>query len=187
MMIGYCGRFRLGTAPLRFGWRAPIRLAQGWKQARTLLFLGLVGSLQAAPLRVIDETAIPYMSFLAKADFDQRYPGELVEASAALDSGWYVIYQHEALNYYFGPVLLESIGQDYLEQLTETVEAAVAERPSIQNYRLELSYEPKEPEETNPEADSSPPSESASPNPLPPPNPPKPSFWGFIRRIFGFG
>ena len=38
--------------------------------------------------------------------------------------------------------LLESIGKDYLDQLSEIVEVAVMQRPSIQDYRLELSYEP---------------------------------------------
>lgn len=174
------------TESLWLGWRGPFRLAQGWKQAGTLLFLGCVGVLQGVPLRVIDETAIPFMSFLEKADFDHRYPGELIENPALLDGGWYVIYQHEALNYYFGPILLESIGQDYLEQLTETVEAAVAERPSIQDYRLELSYEPKESSNIDPKPDSPPPDKPSSPNPLPPQPEPKPSFWGMIKRVFGF-
>ena len=147
----------------------------------------LINSLQAAPLRVIDETAIPFMSFLAKADFDQRYPGELIEVPAKLDSGWYVIYEHESLNYYFGPILLESIGQDYLDQLTETVEAAVAERPSIKDYRLELSYEPREPQTAEPADGNEPPDAASSRNPGAPPAEPKPSFWGLIKRVFGFG
>ena len=138
--------------------------------------------LHAAPVRVIEETAITYMTFLSKADFDRRYPGELVDTLSMLDAGWYVIYEHESLNYYFGPILLESIGQDHLAQLTETVEAAVAQRPSIQDYRLELSYEPSEPS-----SGAEPPAEPSSPNPLPPQTPPQPSFWGFIKKIFGFG
>jgi hypothetical protein len=143
--------------------------------------------MQAAPLRVIDESAIPFMSFLSKADFDQRYPGALIETSSELDSGWYVIYEHESLNYYFGPILLESIGQDYLEQLTETVEAAVAERPSIQDYRLELSYGPSESRNAESAEDNSTPDAATRPTPAPSPPEPQPSFWGFIKRLFGFG
>lgn len=154
-------------------------------QARTLLFLLLPLALHAAPVRVIEEMAIPFMGFLAKADFDQRYPGEFFDDASKLDSGWYVIYQHESLNYYFGPILLESIGEDYLDQLTETVEAAVAERPSIQAYRLELSYEPSVARSDSTSAE--PPSEPSIPNPLPPQEPPKPSFWSFVKKIFGFG
>jgi hypothetical protein len=166
----------------------PMPVPRGSAPARALLLIGagLSGCLFGAPLRVMDETAIPFTAFLSKADFDQRYPGEVVSDVSQLDSGWYVIYQHESLNYYFGPILLESIGTDYLEQLTETVEAAVAERPSIQNYRLELSYEPSEPETGGAGADSSPAQKPADPNAMPPAPQPNPSFWSLIKRIFGF-
>ncbi len=159
-------------------------------QARTFrwlncLILFTAPILHAAPVRVIEESAIPYMRFLSKADFDQRYPGELLDDPAKLNTGWYVIYEHEMLNYYFGPILLESIGEDYLAQLTETVEAAVAQRPSIQDYRLELSYEPTT-SNANPSSGEHP-EEPSIPNPLPPQQQPQPSFWGFIKKIFGFG
>lgn len=154
-----------------------------YQWALMLAFIGSVTAVRAEPLRVLEETAIPYMSFLSKADFDQRYPGELVEDPAKLDAGWYVIYQHESLNYYYGPILLQSIGEDYLSQLRETVEAAVAQRPSIQDYRLELSYEPSV---ASAEAsDVEPSTDPASSQPLPAP-PPKPSFWSFVKSIFGF-
>ncbi|MFP4156485.1 MAG: hypothetical protein ACLFU4_02615 [Opitutales bacterium] len=132
--------------------------------------------------RVMDAQAIPYTSFLSKADFDQRFPGEQVSDLAALEPGWYVIYEHESLAYYFGPVLLQSTGQDYLEELQDTVEAAVAQRPSIRDYRLELSYEPRETEgsrdRTPPEREAAPSSPSTSQKPS--------GIWGFIRSIFGF-
>jgi len=86
--------------------------------------------LQLPAARVIEAGAIPFTAFLSKADFDQRYPGQELTDLSQLDPGWYVIYQHESLSYYFGPVLLESTGQDYLTQLTQTVENAVAQRPS---------------------------------------------------------
>ncbi|MGB0743984.1 MAG: hypothetical protein ACPGSB_05605, partial [Opitutales bacterium] len=123
--------------------------------------------------------------FLSKADFDQRYPGEEVADLSKLAPGWYVIYEHESLSYYFGPVLLESTGQDYLAQLTETVESAVVERPSIQDYRLELSYEPSQATSPNnpSAAPPNPGSPSASGNTQPAPGP---SIWNFFRRLFGF-
>lgn len=158
--------------------------ARGQMHVAGLLTLLFAGSLSAAPLRVIDETAIPFMSFLSKADFDDRYPGVMVSSSQELDSGWYVIYEHASLNYYFGPILLESIGQDYLEKLRETVEAAVAARPSIQSYRLELSYEPSDAAERDSGA-----GEPATDQPRnTPPSPPEPKtgFWGLVKRIFGF-
>ena len=109
--------------------------------AALLLSLTSVGA-QPLALRVIDEEAIPFAGFLSKVEFDQRYPGKIVAEPAELDGGWYVIYEHETLNYYFGPILLRSTGEDYFAQLEEIVEAAVAQRPGINGYRLELSYEP---------------------------------------------
>jgi hypothetical protein len=100
---------------------------------------------------------------------------------AELDSGWYVIYEHEQLNYYFGPILLESTGKDYLEQLTETVEAAVQQRPTIADYRLELSFEPS----AAPSASEGSESERESESGYGSPPPPAPSIWTLIRGIFG--
>ena len=106
-----------------------------------VLFL-FVPQMVSADLRVIDETAIPFTGFLSKSEFDKRYPSEIKADRSKLDPGWYVIYQHHALNYTFGPILLEATGQDYLEELKKIVEAAAAQRPCIEDYRLELSYEP---------------------------------------------
>ncbi len=139
----------------------------------------------AVDIRVIDETAIPYTRFLSKAEFDQRYPGELLSDPSQLDGGWYVIYEHEALHYYFGPILLRSTGEDYLVQLEATVAEAVAQRPSIEGYRLELSYEPQVSAKAPSAAQSSeesPESGSGAPQPAP-----QPSIWDFFRRLFGFG
>ena len=151
-----------------------------------ILLLLLVGSIRgdaqgSSGIRVIEESAIPYLGFLSKAEFDQRFPGQIQSGTVDLDSGWYVIYEHERLNYYFGPILLESTGKDYLEQLAETVEAAVQQRPSITDYRLELRFEPS----TAPSA-----SEKESENPesgdgSPPPPPPPSNIWTLIRSIFG--
>ncbi|TVP75929.1 MAG: hypothetical protein EA353_12950 [Puniceicoccaceae bacterium] len=150
------------------------------------LSLGFSAVLQATPIRVIEEAAIPLTHFLTKADFDQRFPGELIDDPADLNTGWYVIYQHESLNYYFGPILLESIGQDYLAQLRETVEAAVSRRPSIQDYRLELSFEPSTPSSAGSTQSEPPADEVSRPSSLPPQPEPKPSFWSRVKRVFGF-
>ena len=152
----------------------------GREQALALLFFVLPALLKATPIRVIDEAAMPFAGFLSKVDFDQRYPGDLLDDPAKLDTGWYVIYEHESLNYYFGPILLESIGKDYLDQLSEIVEVAVIQRPSIQDYRLELSYEPNA---SNSESKST---ETSTQNLLPPRAPPKPSFWSFVKKVFSY-
>lgn len=158
-----------------------------YKVTRAFLLCGLlplVGVSQSATgIRVIEEAAIPFTKFLSKADFDKRFPGEIVADPSALDTGWYVIYEHESLSYYFGPMLLESTGQDYYDQLEVTVGAAVAQRPSIQDYRLELSYEPQVES-----SDPSSPSESTDPSSLPsaPQPAPKTSIFDVIKRWFGF-
>tara|TARA_B100000497_G_C7591684_1_gene355784 strand:+ start:187 stop:735 length:549 start_codon:yes stop_codon:yes gene_type:complete len=152
----------------------------GRLQVYVLLFLIFPAILQATPIRVIDEAAIPFTGFLAKVDFDQRYSGELFDDPVKLDTGWYVIYQHETLNYYFGPILLESIGRDYLDQLSRIVQVAVTRRPSIQDYRLELSYEPSASSFDNNS------NEPSTQNPLPPRALPKSSFWSFVKKVFGY-
>lgn len=141
-------------------------------------------------IRVIDESAISYLEFLPKADFDQRFPGQIKSDLSGLDAGWYVIYTHEKLNYYFGPILLQSTGQDYLAQLTQLVDAAVNQRPDIRGYQLVLSYEPsiKNSVNTGISGDSASGSSSdGSENKPPAGEPSQPSgFWGFIRKVFGF-
>ena len=140
--------------------------------------------------RVIDESAIPYMEFLPKADFDQRFPGQIKSNLAELDNGWYVIYAHEQLNYYFGPILLESIGQDYLMQLTQIVEAAVGQRPGIQGYQLALTYEPSTAfsgpgGSSDKDSDSGSSSVGSEQQPKESSESQSTGFWGFIRRVFG--
>jgi hypothetical protein len=92
-----------------------------------------------------------------------------------------VIYEHAQLSYYFGPILLQSTGEDYLAQLTKTVEAAVLQRPTIIDYRLELSYEPSQTTQSA-EAETS---ENSRPSDSPPPSPPS-SIWTLLRSVFGF-
>lgn len=155
------------------------------KTIRCVVLLCLVPHLAPAA-RIIEPGAIPFTGFLSKADFDQRYPGKEVIDLSTLELGWYVIYEHETLSYYFGPVLLEATGKDYLKQLTENVTAAVDQRPSIQDYRLELSYEPSQ--SSTPSGASGSPSNSGDPrtgsgSPQPAP---KPSMWDLFKRIFGF-
>lgn len=157
-----------------------------------LLFLLFPFLVQAdSGIRVIDESAIPYMEFLSKKEFDQRFPGQIKSERANLESGWYVIYSHESLNYYFGPILLESTGRDYLGQLKKTVEAAVEQRPDIQGFQLALSHEPSTGMSES-SGNSSNPDDGAEEkvgagNGESPGEAPQPSgVWGFIRRIFGF-
>lgn len=143
--------------------------------------------LAASAVRVIEASAIPFTAFLDKAAFDQRFPGTEIEDRSRLEPGWYVIYEHESLAYYFGPILLRSTGQDYLEELRATVTAAVEQRPSIQDYLLDLRYEPSDSgAESGADTSGEPNEADAAALPPPPPPPPPSGFWGFIRKIFGF-
>lgn len=139
---------------------------------------------------MIDESAITYMQFLSKATFDQRFPGQGKFGPAELDSGWYVIYIHKNLNYYFGPILLESTGQDYHSQLASIVNDAVQQRPSIQDYELVLRYEPSttslgDGNSHGTDETASGTREFENSQPKPKESPPQSSFWALVRKIFG--
>lgn len=142
---------------------------------------GMIGSV-TAEVRLIEEEAIPFMAFLKKSDFDDRFPGQLYSDINQLSAGWYVIYEHEALSYYFGPILLEATGEDYLAELDQIVNEAVAQRPSIADYTLQLSYEPKHEFQT---VDPSAPKPSIPSNrPSSPPQ--ETGLFNFFKRLFGF-
>lgn len=159
-----------------------------------VIVVSLLASLTAhAQLRVIDEAAIPYAGFLSKADFDQRFPGEVLMDAATIEPGWYVVYQHQSLNYYFGPMQLESTGRDYLAQLRTIVNEVVAQRPSIEDYTLQLQQAPFESaqeagaESGSESSEASEPSEPSESSETATPEPPSSSFniWTMVKRLFG--
>ncbi|MEM1221152.1 MAG: hypothetical protein AAGH40_00190 [Verrucomicrobiota bacterium] len=138
--------------------------------------------------RVIEADAIPFTGFLSKADFDARYPGKTISNLTELDSGWYVIYEHEALQYFFGPITLESTGQDYLKQLEGVVAEAVAQRPSITGYTISLSYEPSQVTANSASGGNTGTSPAPSQSPDSGGSGNQSGGWGifdFLRRIFG--
>ena len=134
-----------------------------------------------AEIRVIGQIAITYTEFLPKAEFDQRFPGEIKSDLTDLEEGWYVVYEHESLNYYFGPIMLKAMGEDYLAQLTQIVAAAVEQRPSIEGYRLELLFEPSAALPIDADED-----EDVSDEELPDLTVQKKGFWTRVRGFFGF-
>ncbi|MFT4902251.1 MAG: hypothetical protein ACI81V_001537 [Lentimonas sp.] len=142
------------------------------------LFAFMLRAESAESIRAIEASAIPYMRFLSKADFDLRYPGQRLPQLTQLRSGWYVSYRHESLCYYFGPILLQATGEDYKAQLESMLVSALAQRPAIQGYELALTYEPQiEPAASAP----------AVPSVVPPQAQPATGFWSRVRRIFGWG
>ena len=157
---------------------------------RKLPPLVLTASLVALPLgasvRVIDESAIPYSGFLRKAEFDQRFPGETYSNSQSIDLGWYVLYSQASLQYLFGPISLQSTGQDYLDQLKGIVEEAVEQRPEISDYSLRLIKTPFDLENLPKTVENNDEEFSQDAGTPPPPSPPSMGFWGMIKRWFGF-
>ena len=151
-----------------------------------VLAISLSASPLSASIRVIDETAIPYSSFLRKTEFDQRFPGESLTDTQNVASGWYIYYRQESLQYLFGPMPLQSTGQDYLKQLKEIVGEAVQQRPGIADHQLYLIKTPFDlsrltKASRDNEEDSG--TEAAAPAQSPPPSS---GFWGMIKRWFGF-
>ena len=140
-----------------------------------------------AQVRVIEESAIPFTAILSKADFDARFAGTIQQSTAELQSGWYVAYTHQDLNYYFGPILLESTGQDYLNQLEGIVEEAVAQRPSITDYDVFLTFEPSQ-SSSNSRSNSStpPPTSSSGGSGNPTSTSGSSSIWSLLLKVFGF-
>lgn len=112
------------------------------KSTLSIAFSLLLAAHLSASVRLIDETAIPYTGFLRKAEFDQRFPGKKLDDTADLLYGWFVIYTHQDLQYYFGPITLESTGRDYLQQLKSIVSQAVEQRPGLADHSLRLEKAP---------------------------------------------
>ena len=137
------------------------------------------------PFRVIEEEAIPFTAFLDKAAFDERFPGERVARRADLEPGYYVVYRHRRLNYFFGPMLLESTGKDYLSRLETIVAEAVAQRPSLRDHTLELRYEPDTPPEAAREGASDDSERNPPANRPPAERPRKRGMFDWLFRIFG--
>ena len=147
-------------------------------------FVGVALGASASGLRQMPIEAIPYTGFLSKADFDERFPGELRESAAALPRGWYVTYQHEALVYWFGPVRFRSTAEDYEAQLRGIVDAATRERPDLQGYTIAVREAPVADQSAQPELGSPP--EARSPS-SPPSEPEPPSFLERLFRVFRRG
>ena len=61
---------------------------------------------------------------------------ETYSNSQSIDSGWYVLYSQASLQYLFGPISLQSTGQDYLDQLKGIVKEAVDSACGISDYSL---------------------------------------------------
>lgn len=116
---------------------------RGLQTLRLLIVLGLALALGPLPGRVIEPSAIGVMGTLSKQAFDKRYPHQPDFDLHALVPAWYVVYKHHDLAYYFGPIRWQVTAWDYQDQLELLLQAAIQQRPSIEDYQLTVQYLPK--------------------------------------------
>ena len=154
--------------------------------ALTVLLTGSFISLPlAASIRILEETAIPYTRFLSKAEFDQRFPGEVHRDGTGLAAGWYIFYSQESLRYLFGPVALRATGQDYLGELRTILADVVDQRPALSDHTLRLVQMPYDLDIISGQrAETS--RDSSEPKAEEQKKPESSGFWGLLKRLFGF-
>jgi hypothetical protein len=136
--------------------------------------------------RLLPPQAIAFSEFLSKAEFDQRFPGEAVSDPATVRQGWYVRYQHESLEYWFGPLRFAATAEDYATSLRRIVAEAVAQRPELASHSITVLALPTS-EAASPNDPAEPvPEEPVADNGVPPPPPPEP-WWQRLLGIFRRG
>jgi hypothetical protein len=137
--------------------------------------------------RLLPPEAIAFSGFLSKAEFDERFPGRIIEDTATLPQGWYVRYQHEALVYLFGPVRFAATAEDYAASLRRIVSDAVRQRPELANHEIAVIALPDDTDsDTSPSRPDSEPRDSRAGGPPQPPPPPEP-WWQRLLGIFRRG
>ena len=151
-----------------------------------LLFLFSAAIVHANGLpRLLPPQAIAFSEFLSKAEFDQRFAGEAVSDPSAVPQGWYVRYQHESLEYWFGPLRFAATAEDYAASLRRIVAEAVAQRPELATHSITVITLPtSEPASENAPAEPVPEEPVVNNGALPPP--PEP-WWQRLLGIFRRG
>ncbi len=139
-------------------------------------------------LRLLPPEAIAFSEFLRKAEFDQRFQGEAISDLSTVPQGWYVRYQHESLEYWFGPLRFAATAEDYATSLRRIVAEAVAQRPELANHTITVvSLPTKESVNANANDPLDPvPEESVADSGTASPPPPKP-WWQRLLGIFRRG
>ena len=151
--------------------------------------------------RILPTRAISYTRYLNKADFDQMFPGTPIEPGKTPQAaGFYVVYHHESLIYYFGPEPKEWAAELYLKDLEEVVAIVTVKRPELKSAHTYIQKFPQDIAASGSTANGSPSSKdssessseqkesSPSPSSTPaPPSPPQPEpWWKKLLGVFGW-
>jgi len=148
-----------------------------------LLFYLMMTAVVFAGSRQLPLRSINYMSFYTKQEFDERFPGKVITDKHPSDEGYYVVYQHENLLYYFGPDMYESIAEIYKEELDRVVEIVKGKRESLKTAKTYILKLPRD-KASAPSASESTSEETAKSGA---PKPPEPeSWWSRLFRKIGF-
>ncbi len=110
-----------------------VSLALVWGQAT------YVGAVE----RILPVEAIEASRQLELERFEGLYPGVPASPEALGAPGVFVVYEHERLRYYFGPVTEVSEAQRWEEQLLQIRSEVIAARPSLESsqvYLYEFSF-----------------------------------------------
>lgn len=167
-------------------------IAYSYPLARLLLtiLLPLTSlTLLDASSRILPTRAINYTRYLNKQDFDSMFPGTVLKPGETPQaSGYYVVYQHENLIYYFGPETSEIAAELYLEDLDKVVGMVQSKRATLQSAITDIQKFPRDitPPQTNASNNSHPDHPNVPNNPSRQPSEPPTPWWEKVLKIFGF-
>ena len=131
-----------------------------------LAFLSLCTA-ALADSRQLPMRSINYMSYFNKAEFDERFPGKPIRGKTPTEVGYYVVYEHESLVYYFGPDEIKTIADMYKRELDRVVGIVKEKREILKTAKTYIVKLPTD-EATIPPAESERAANEAKENEEPP-------------------
>lgn len=136
--------------------------------------------------RILPTQAINYTQYLNKEAFDAMFPGTVLKPGENPQiPGYYVVYQHQQLIYYFGPENSEIAAELYLEDLDKVVSLVQAKRASLHTATTTIQEFPSDPKTTKPQPpDANSPPQPPTTSDRKPAKPPMP-WWRKVLKIIG--
>ena len=160
--------------------------------ALTIILLQVIlANLIHANSRILPTRAINYTRYLSKQDFDSIFPGTILQSGKTpQEPGYYVVYQHEKIIYYFGPESSEIAAELYLEDLDNVVDLVKTKRASLQSAKIDIQKFPKDlstPKPTSPQDPDLNQTENPMNIPSPSQSPELPTpWWQKVLQLIGF-
>lgn len=149
-----------------------------------------------AQSRILPTNAISYTGYVGKQEFDTLFPGERIKANETpSDPGYYVVYQHENLVYFFGPEPTFFAAELYKDDLDLIVEEVQVKRAHLKSAKTSVQKFPQDSNaKTAEQNESEGPNEHGTQKPESPEKnkgtsstPPQPkSWWQRLFDIFKF-